>query len=94
MMALMKPLEWWSGWADVFGVSAAILGGILVLVTLLGWTFSWKAGRLKDEALKRYQVEAKQSIAEAQKLGRAMHRLTEPEEFDRLAHRRDHPIHR
>ena len=57
----MKPLEWWSGWA------AVILGGILVLVTLLGWTFSWKAGRLKDEALKRYQVEAKQSIAEANK---------------------------
>ena len=66
-MALMKPLEWWSGWADFFGVSAVILGGILVLVTLLGWTFSWKAGKLKDEALKRYQVEAKQSIAEANK---------------------------
>jgi hypothetical protein len=67
MMALMKPLEWWSGWADFFGVSAVILGGILVLVTLLGWTFSWKAGKLKDEALKRYQVEAKQSVAEANK---------------------------
>ena len=67
IMALMKPLEWWSGWADFFGGSAVILGGILVLVTLLGWTFSWKAGKLKDEALKRYQVEAKQSIAEANK---------------------------
>ena len=67
IMALMKPLEWWSGWADFFGVSAVILGGILVLVTLLGWTFSRKAGKLKDEALKRYQVEAKQSIAEANK---------------------------
>ncbi|PYL71565.1 MAG: hypothetical protein DMF26_18955 [Verrucomicrobia bacterium] len=67
IMALMKPLEWWSGWADFFGVSAVILGGILVLVTLLGWTFSWKAVKLKDEALKRYQVEAKQSIAEANK---------------------------
>jgi hypothetical protein len=67
MMALMKPLEWWSGWADFFGVAAVILGGILVLVTLLGWTFSWKAGKLKDEALKRYQEEAKQSIAEANK---------------------------
>jgi len=66
-MALMKPLEWWSGWADFFGVSAVILGGILVLLTLLGWTFSWKAGKLKDEALKRYQVEVKQSIAEANK---------------------------
>jgi hypothetical protein len=66
-MALVKPLEWWSGWANFFGVTAMILGGILVLVTLLGWTFSWKAGRLKDEALARYQVELKQSIAEANK---------------------------
>src|SRR5262245_17533052 len=67
IMALVKPLEWWSGWADFFGVTAMILAGILVLVTLLGWTFSWKAGRLKDEALARYQVELKQSIAEANK---------------------------
>jgi hypothetical protein len=66
-MGLVKPLEWWSGWADFFGVTAMILGGILVLVTLLGWTFSWKAGKLKDEALARYQVESKQSIAEANK---------------------------
>src|SRR5215467_9897539 len=66
-MALVKPLEWWSGWADFFGVTAVILGGILVLVTLLGWTFSWKARRLKDDALTRYQVQAKQSIAEANK---------------------------
>ena len=66
-MALVKPLEWWSGWAGFFGVTAMILGGTLLLVTSLGWTFSWKAGRLKDEALTRYQLEAKQSIAEANK---------------------------
>ena len=66
-MALVKPLEWWSNWADFFGVTTVILGGLLALVTLLGWTFSWKAGRLKDDALTRYQVEAKQSIAEANK---------------------------
>jgi hypothetical protein len=66
-MALVKPLEWWSGWADFFAVTAVILAGILTLVTLLGWTFSWKAGRLKDEALRRNQAEAKQSIAEANK---------------------------
>jgi hypothetical protein len=66
-MALVKPLEWWSGWADFFGVTAVILGGILALVTVLGWTFSWKAGRLKDDALTKYQVDAKQSIAEANK---------------------------
>jgi len=66
-MALVKPLEWWSGWVDFFGVTALILGGILALVAVLGWTFSWKAGRLKDDALARHQVEAKQSIAEANK---------------------------
>jgi hypothetical protein len=67
IMALVKPLEWWSGWVGFFGVTAVVLAGLLALVTLLGWTFSWKAGRLKDEALARYQVEAKQSIAEANK---------------------------
>src|SRR2546430_12681172 len=64
-MALVKPVEWWSGWADILGVIAVILGGIWALVTLVGWAFSWKAGKLKDTALTRYQVEAKQSIAEA-----------------------------
>ena len=66
-MALVKPVEWWSGWADILGVIAVILGGIWALVTLVGWAFSWKAGKLKDAALTRYQVEAKQSIAEANK---------------------------
>jgi len=64
-MALVKPVEWWSGWADILGVIAVILGGIWVLVTLVAWAFSWKAGKLKDTELTRYQVEAKQSIAEA-----------------------------
>src|SRR5207244_5172298 len=66
-MALVKPVEWLSGWADILGITAVILGGILALVTLVGWTFSWKAGRLKDDALRRYQAEATQSIAEANK---------------------------
>ena len=66
-MALVKPVEWWSGWADILGVIAVILGGIWALVTLVGWAFSWKAGKLKDTALTRYQVEARQSIAEANK---------------------------
>src|SRR5262249_1263826 len=64
-MALVKPVEWWSGWADILGVIAVVLGGIWVLVTLVGWAFSSKAGKLKDAELSRYQVEAKQSIAEA-----------------------------
>ena len=66
-MALVKPVEWWSGWADILGVIAIILGGTWALVTLVGWAFSWKAGKLKDTALTRYQVEANQSIAEANK---------------------------
>jgi hypothetical protein len=66
-MALVKPIEWWSGWADILGVFAVILGGIWALVTLIGWAFSWKAGKLKDTALTRYQVEASQSIAGANK---------------------------
>ncbi|PYJ16482.1 MAG: hypothetical protein DME96_09600 [Verrucomicrobia bacterium] len=66
-MALVKPVEWWSGWADILGVIAVVLGGIWALVTLVGWAFSWKAGKLKDTALTRYQVEATQSIAEANK---------------------------
>jgi hypothetical protein len=66
-MALLKPVEWWSGLADILGVIAVILGGIWALVTLVGWAFSWKAGKLKDTALTRYQVEARQSIAEANK---------------------------
>ena len=66
-MALVKPVEWWSGWADILGIVAVILGGIWALVMLVGWAFSWKAGKLKDAALTRYQVEASQSIADANK---------------------------
>jgi len=64
-MALVKPVEWWSGWADILGVIAIVLGGLWVLVMLVGWAFSWKAGKLKDAELTRYQVEARQSVAEA-----------------------------
>ena len=46
---------------------AFILLVAVALVTLLGWMFSWRAERLKDEALTRYQIEAKQAIAEANK---------------------------
>ena len=66
-MALVKPVEWWSGWADILGIIAVVLGGTWALVTLVGWAFSWKAEKLKDAALTRYQVEASQSIAEANK---------------------------
>src|SRR5213080_1930181 len=66
-MALVKPVEWWSGWADILGVIAVVLGGIWALVTLVGWAVSWKAGKLKDSELTRYQAETKQSIAEANK---------------------------
>ena len=46
---------------------ALILLAAMALVTSLGWMFSWKAGRLKDQALIKYQLEAKQAIAEANK---------------------------
>ena len=48
-------------------MAALILLVIVALVTSLGWMFSWKAGRLKDQALIKYQLEAKQAIAEANK---------------------------
>ena len=36
-MGLVKPVEWWCGWADTLGIIAIILGGIWVLVMLVGW---------------------------------------------------------
>ena len=44
-----------------------ILVATVALVMSLGWMFSWNAGRRKDEALIKYQLEAKQAIAEANK---------------------------
>jgi hypothetical protein len=52
---------------DTMKALAFILLVTVALVTLLGWMFSWRAGRLKDEALIKYQVDAKQAIAEANK---------------------------
>ena len=46
---------------------AFILLGAMAVVTLFGWLVSWRAIRLKDDALRRYQVNAQQSIAEANK---------------------------
>jgi hypothetical protein len=46
---------------------AFILLAAIALVTLVGWAFSWRAGRLQDDALIKYQLEAKQAIAEANK---------------------------
>jgi hypothetical protein len=37
-------------------MAALILLVIVALVTSLGWMFSWKAGRLKDQALIKYQL--------------------------------------
>ena len=39
----------------------------IALATLLGWAFSWRTARLKDEELKKYQLQVKQAIAEAEK---------------------------
>ena len=40
---------------------------VLAVITSLGWAFSWRTGKLKDEELKKYQLDAKQAIAEATK---------------------------
>jgi hypothetical protein len=47
--------------------SAFILLAAMAVLTLLGWAFSWRAARLKDQELIKYQVEAKQAIAGANK---------------------------
>jgi hypothetical protein len=47
--------------------TALILLVIVAIAMSLGWMFSWKAERRKDEALIKYQLEAKQAIAEANK---------------------------
>lgn len=64
--------EWWSSWSDWLKVAGFILGGIVTVVAVIGWAFSLKAGKLKDEAsklkeaaLERYKQESKQSVAEA-----------------------------
>ena len=48
-------------------ISAIILLAALALATLLGWAFSWRTARLKDQALAKYEMETKQAIAEANK---------------------------
>ena len=48
-------------------MASLILVATVALVMSLGWMFSWNAGRRKDEALIKYQLEAKQAIAEANK---------------------------
>jgi hypothetical protein len=62
----MSPVDWWSGLSDFFGITAAIVGGILAVITLLGWGFSWKAGKLKDAALETFKSESNVRISEAQ----------------------------
>src|SRR5947207_7941265 len=52
---------------DRMKMAALILLVIVALVTSLGWMFLWKAERRKDEALIKYQLQAKQAIAEANK---------------------------
>jgi hypothetical protein len=46
---------------------AFVLLGAMAVVTLFGWLVSWRAIRLKDDALRTYQVDAQRSIAEANK---------------------------
>jgi hypothetical protein len=43
-----------------------LLAGV-ALVVCVGWIFSWRAGRSKDVALIKCQLESKQAVAEANK---------------------------
>ena len=65
----MSPLEvslrWWSGWSDWLGIVAVVVGGLLAIVTALGWGFSWKAGKLKDDAFEKYKIDSNARISEA-----------------------------
>src|SRR5215467_5673268 len=52
---------------DTMRTATLILLVVVALVTSLGWMFSWKTERRKDEALIKCQLETKQAIAEANK---------------------------
>lgn len=60
-----KSIEWWSSWSDFLAIAALVLGAIVDLIAVVGWIFSWKAGKLKDEAFDRFQRESEQAISEA-----------------------------
>lgn len=62
--------EWWSRWSDWLKIAGFILGGIVTVVAVVGWAFSLKAGKLKDEAskrkeaaLERFKLESDRSIS-------------------------------
>ena len=64
--------EWWSRWSDWLKIAGFALGLLVTVIAVVGWAFSLKAGKLKDEAsklkeaaLERYKQESKQSIAES-----------------------------
>ena len=61
----IDSIQWWSWWSNAFGISVVILGGIVALLALLGWGFSWKANKLKDESLLKFQTESAVLISEA-----------------------------
>lgn len=64
--------EWWSTWSDWLKVAGFVLGGLVTAIAVVGWAFSLKAGKLKDEAsrlkeatLERFKIESALSISEA-----------------------------
>jgi hypothetical protein len=61
----IDSIQWWSWLSNAFGISVVVLGGIVALLALLGWGFSWKANKLKDEALQKFQTESATLISEA-----------------------------
>lgn len=51
----------------VMKTSGLILLACIAVATLVGWAFTWREARAKDQALLKFQVESKQAIAEANK---------------------------
>jgi len=65
MSSLEESLKWWSGWSDWLGIAAVAVGALLTFLTAVGWGVSWKAGKLKDDALEKFKIESNARISEA-----------------------------
>ena len=64
--------EWWTYWSDMLKIAGISVGVIVTIIAFIGWGFSMKATKLKDEASKKkaaefeqYKLDAGKAIAEA-----------------------------
>lgn len=65
-MTPSDSLNWWSSWSDILAVTGVILGAIVATVAIVGWVFSWKAGKLKDEAFESFKLESILAVSVAE----------------------------